>query len=182
MTCILRKAAQLVCGRWIRKKHQEILEEATVRVPERDEGSWDCRSGSVGGEVWEGLTHTWRVDLTRLKERLGRVGVGGKAEKGIKNESQGSDLSNWVDMFLFTELKILWRGSLLGDNCCKSRTLFRMWYISDVSGVDVKVSSWIFKTWSLKRCLNLGSIKIELEFEARREDWFSYQTRCWKIE
>ena len=47
----------------------------------------------------------------RLKERLGRVGV------GIKNESQGSDLSNWVDMFLFTELKILRRGSLLGDNC-----------------------------------------------------------------
>lgn len=78
--------------------------------------------------------------MTRLKERLGRVGV------GIKNESQGSDLSNWVDMFLFTELKILRRGSLLGDNCRKLRTLFQMWYISDVSGVDVKVSSWIFKT------------------------------------
>ena len=42
--------------------------------------------------------------------------MGGKGEKGIKNESQGSGLSNWVDMFLYTELKILRRGSLLGDN------------------------------------------------------------------
>ena len=72
---------------WNRKKHKENLEEAMVRVPVRDEGSWHCRSSSVGGEVWEGLTHTLRVDLTRLKERLGRVGVGGKGEKGIKNES-----------------------------------------------------------------------------------------------
>lgn len=42
--------------------------------------------------------------------------MGGKGEKGIKNESQGSGLSNWADMFLYTELKILRRGSLLGDN------------------------------------------------------------------
>ena len=42
-----------------------------VRVPVRDESSWDCRSSSVGGEVWEGLTHTLMVELTRLKERLG---------------------------------------------------------------------------------------------------------------
>ena len=42
-----------------------------VRVPVRDESSWDCRSSSVGDEVWEGLTHTLMVELTRLKERLG---------------------------------------------------------------------------------------------------------------
>ena len=37
--------------------------------------------------------------------------MGGKGETGIKNESQGSGLSNWADMFLFTALKILQRGA-----------------------------------------------------------------------
>lgn len=136
-----------MCGRWIRKKHEEILEEAVVGVPGRDEGSWAWSGSSAGGEVavqvvgMEGLRPTLVVELTRLKKRLDWVGVGGKGEKGIKNESQVSSLCNWLDVFLFTELETLQRKNLQGGNYWQSRTQFWTWYVWDVSEVGVQVGS-----------------------------------------
>lgn len=58
------------------------------------------------------LRHTLKVELTRLKERLDCSGVGGKGERAIKNESQVSDLGDWVDVFPLTEFETLQSRSL----------------------------------------------------------------------
>lgn len=97
----------------------------------------------------------------------------------------------WIPSFWFGQsggcVSIYWVRSTVkeklaeGGNCWHSRAHFWTWCVWDASGVDVSVGTWIFKTWIQKDVwfgdTNLRFVKVKVVFEARRKNWFSYQTR-----